>query len=186
MIGDEALDIYNAFTWDSEDDKVKIDKVLEQFEKFCDPRKNTIDESYLFFSRGQANGESIDKYATVLRNMADNCEFQDLKDSLIGDRIVFGVTDNHVRERLLRVPDLTLDKALEIARAAEATQNQLKQIHNLHEVNAVGQKKESFSRKKSEERKPVSGSVQQIDCKVCGREHVKIHVTWKSMKPSDQ
>ena len=104
--------------------------------------------------------------------MADNCEFQDLKDTLIRHRIVFGVTDNHVRERLLRVPDLTLDKALEIARAAEATQNHLKQMQNLHEVNAVGKKKESFPRKKFEERKPVSGSVQQIDCKFCGRKHV--------------
>ena len=34
VIGDEALDVYNTFTWDSEEDKVKIDKVLEQFEKF--------------------------------------------------------------------------------------------------------------------------------------------------------
>ena len=58
--------------------------------------------------------------------MTDNCEFQDLKDSLIRDRIVFGVTDSHVRERLLRVPGLTLNKALEIARAAEAIQSQMK------------------------------------------------------------
>ena len=90
VIGDEALDVYNAFTWDSADDKIKIDKVLEQFDNFCEPRKNTIYERYLFFSRGQESGESIDKYATVLRNMADNCEFQDLKNSLIRDRIVFG------------------------------------------------------------------------------------------------
>ena len=46
--------------------------------------------------------------------MADNCEFPDLKDSFICDCIVLGVTDNHVRERLLQVPDLTLEKALEI------------------------------------------------------------------------
>ena len=161
------MDVYNAFTWDSENDKVKIDKVLEQFEKFCEPLKNRIYE-------GQASGESIDKYATVVRNMADNCKFQDMKDSLIRDRIVFGVTDNQVRRRLLRVPELTLlDKALEIARAAEATQNQLKQMQNLHKVNALGKKKESFPGKKFEERKPVSGSVQQIDCKFCGRKHVR-------------
>ena len=105
MIGDEAFDIYNTFTWDSEDDKMKINKVLEQFDNFCERRKSTIYERYPFFSQGQESGESIDKYATVLRNMADNCEFQDLKNSLIRDRIVFGVTDNHVPEQLLRVPD---------------------------------------------------------------------------------
>ena len=48
--------------------------------------------------------------------MVDNCEFQDLKNSLIRDHIVFGVTDQHMRERLLRVLDLMLDKALEISR----------------------------------------------------------------------
>ena len=72
--------------------------------------------------------------------MADNCEFHDLKNSLIRDRVVFGVTDNHVGEGMSRVPDLTLEKALEIARAVEATQNQLSQTQNLQEVNAVEKK----------------------------------------------
>ena len=112
-----------------------MDKVLEHFENYCEPCKNTIYERYLFFSRGQESGESIDKYATVLRDMTDSCEFQDLKDSVIRGRIVFGISDNNVRESLLRVPDLTLNETLEIARAAETTQSQLKQMQNLHEVN---------------------------------------------------
>ena len=53
--------------------------------------------------------------------MTDACEFQNLKDSLIRDRIVFGIADNNARESLLRVPGLTLNETLEIARAAEAT-----------------------------------------------------------------
>ena len=153
VIGDKALEVYNDFTWYSDEDKVKMDKVMERFEQYCEPHKNTIYERYLFFSRGQESGEPIDKYATVLRNMTDSCEFQDLKDSLIRDRIVFGIADNNVRERLLRVPDLTLNKALKIARAAETTQSQLKQMQNLHEVNTVGKRKENFSRKKDEEKK---------------------------------
>ena len=56
---------------------------------------------------------------TVLRKMAENCEFRDLKDSLIHDRIVLEVTDNYARERLFRVPDLTLEKAIEVSRAAD-------------------------------------------------------------------
>ena len=76
---------------------------------------------YLFFSREQDSGESIDKYATVLRDMTDACEFQNLKDSLIRDRFVFGIADNNARESLLQVPGLTLNETLEIARAAKAT-----------------------------------------------------------------
>ena len=74
---------------------------------------------------------------------------------------------------MLRVPDLTLNKALEIARAAEATQSQMKQMQNLHEVNVVGKKKEKIAKRKPEEKKPASGGVQQIDCKFCGRKHAR-------------
>jgi len=96
-----------------------------------------------------------------------------LNNSLIRDRIVFGVTENHTRERLLRVPDLTLDKALEIARAAEATQNQLKQMQNLQDVNVTEKKKVSFPRKKFDGKRSVSDDLQQVDCKFCGRRHVR-------------
>ena len=30
VIGDETLEVYSTFSWGSEEDKVKIDKVLEQ------------------------------------------------------------------------------------------------------------------------------------------------------------
>ena len=104
--------------------------------------------------------------------MADNCEFRDLKDSLIRDRIVLGVTDNHVRECLLRVPDLTLEKALEISRAAEATQSQLKQMQNIQEVNELRSKNERTPNKKSEGKTLANGS-EHIDCKFCGRRHIR-------------
>ena len=138
-------------------------------------------------SRGQESGEPIDKYATVLRNMADSCEFQDLKDSLIRDRIVFGIADNNVRERLLRVPDLTLNKALEIARAAEATQSQLKQMQNLHEVNAVGKKKEKFFPKKQEEKKKSANRKYSTDrLQVLWREtctrQIKVPSIWPTVQ----
>ena len=54
LIGDEELDVFNAFMWDEY--KVKMDKVLVHFEHYCEPRKNKVYESYLFFSRGQKSG----------------------------------------------------------------------------------------------------------------------------------
>ena len=176
VISDEAPDVYNALTWDSNKNKVKMDKVLEHFEQYCEPCKNTIYESYLFFPRRQESGEPIDKYATVLRNMADSCELQDLKDSLICDRIVFGIADNNVREHLLRVPDLTLNKALEIAQAAEATQSQLKQMQNLHEVNAVGKKKRKFFK-----RKYSADRLQGLWQETCTRQ-IKVPCIWPTVQ----
>jgi len=49
VIGEEAVDVYNTFTWDEEGDELKIEKALEKFESFCNPRKITIYERYVFF-----------------------------------------------------------------------------------------------------------------------------------------
>ena len=68
VIGEEAVDVYSTFTWNEEGDDLKIEKVLEKFENFCNPRKNTIYERYVFFSRNQDSGESIDHYVAVLKN----------------------------------------------------------------------------------------------------------------------
>ena len=89
----------------------------------------------------------------VLRDMTDSCEFQDWKDSLIRHCIVFGIADNNVRESLLWVPDSTMNETLEIARATEATQSQLKQMQNMHEVNAEGRRKESSSERNRKRRR---------------------------------
>ena len=38
-IGEEAVDVYNTLTWDEEGDNLKIYKILEKFDVFCNPKK---------------------------------------------------------------------------------------------------------------------------------------------------
>ena len=40
VIGNDAIDVFNTLTWDTEGDDKKIDKVLEKLEEDCEPRKN--------------------------------------------------------------------------------------------------------------------------------------------------
>ena len=53
VIGEETVDVYNTFTWEEKGDHLKIVKVLEKLETSCNPRKNTIYERHVFFSRNQ-------------------------------------------------------------------------------------------------------------------------------------
>ena len=121
VVGIEALEVYNTFQWDTEGDNVKVDKIMEKFERYCNPRKNLTFERHSFFSRNQQEGETIDAYVTELRNKAHRCEFSDLKDGLIRDRIVCGIMNDSVRARLLRESDLSLEKCVDICRAAETS-----------------------------------------------------------------
>lgn len=64
----------------------------------------------LFRSRLQQPGESFDNSGTNLKIKAQSCNFGTLKDSTIRDQIVFGIGDKKIRERLLREPELKLEK----------------------------------------------------------------------------
>ena len=71
------------------------------------------------FSRRQSEGQCFDNFVTKLKKLSKKCEFSDLQNSLIRDMIVIGITDNHLRQRLLREPDLT--SALKLGHAYEET-----------------------------------------------------------------
>ena len=82
-------------------------------------------ERHVFNTRNQRDDETIDQYATDLKKKAKTWEFQDLKDGLIRDRIVCGIRCDKTRSRLLKEPDLNLQKAIDICRANEATITQM-------------------------------------------------------------
>ena len=112
VIGPESLEIYKTFTWATDGDNMKLDKIMEKFKVYCNPRKNLTYERHIFNTRNQQAGKNIDAYVTDLKNKASLCEFSTLEDSLIRDRKVCGFRSDEVRARLLRDPDLTLVKVI--------------------------------------------------------------------------
>ena len=73
---------------------------------------------YVFNSRNQGEDESIDGYVAILRTLARTCNFCDcLKDSLIRDRIVFGVNSDQTRKKLLQEQKLSLKKFIDLCRS---------------------------------------------------------------------
>jgi hypothetical protein len=152
-IGDDALKVFNTFALTA-DERKKLSVIKQKFKDYCTPRKNVIYERYLFGKLTQAAGESIDAFVTTLRLRAKSCAFGDQEESLIRDRVVIGCSDFRVQERLLREPDLSLEKALTICRAAEATKEQIKSLRGDVPL------------------KPSVDSVKsKIDCRNCGHQH---------------
>ena len=67
---------------------------------------------YKFLSHKQSEGQCFDNFVTELKKLSKECEFSNLQNSLMRDMIVIGITENHLTQRLLRKPDLTLHSAL--------------------------------------------------------------------------
>ena len=87
---------------------------------------------------------------------------------MIRDRIVFGVSDTRLKERLLRESsDLTLEKAASLCRTAKASKNQLKELHSSETkpVHGVKSKSKLKSWKKPRQQ-------QAFNCKKCGTKHL--------------
>ena len=57
-------------------------------------------ERYRFNKCDQKEHETIDAYVTSLRTLAKTCNFGQLENDLIRDRVVMGIRDNTTRKKL--------------------------------------------------------------------------------------
>lgn len=181
VAGEEAVEVYNTFTFEEEGDEHKLTKIMEKFDNYCNPKKNITYERYNFFTCVQGD-MSFSQYLTELKLRAKSCEFGQLQESLIRDRVVCGITSDRMREILLREVDITLEKATQLCVAAETTKAQIKKMHEEdHNVQASAREskqvdtvKQRQTRKKDYQNKSKvneKDKASTFDCKRCGTEH---------------
>ncbi|GBL82330.1 hypothetical protein AVEN_252492-1 [Araneus ventricosus] len=96
----------------SETEQDDFDIVLKKFVI----KKNTIFECAQFNKRVQLDGESVNTFITALYTLSEHCEYGVLHDELIRDRIVVGIRDKNLSEKLQLDADLTLTKVIERVR----------------------------------------------------------------------
>ncbi|CAB3232298.1 unnamed protein product [Arctia plantaginis] len=112
IVGEQCREIIDQFK------EITLEGVLKKLDEHFGSKKNLTVERHKFFIRNQQESETIDQYVFELKKLALTCEFCDLKDDLIKDRLVCGVISSAIRERLLREDKLTLYTAVEICRVA--------------------------------------------------------------------
>ena len=147
-LGEEAEDIL-ASTNISDDDRKQYDAVLSKFDSFFRIRKNVIIERAKFNRRSQLAEEPAEQFIASLYNLAADCNFGDLKDELIRDRIVVGIRDAALSERLQMDPELTLEKAKTLVRQREAIRDQQQVLNQSCDTSAPVEAVKSTQRYKS-------------------------------------
>ncbi|XP_030759604.1 uncharacterized protein LOC115885003 [Sitophilus oryzae] len=130
LIGDEGLELFNSFSFENGDEK-----------NIC-----------------QKEGQNFDNFLTELRKAIKTTQYKD-HDDMIRDRIVMGILDKVIQERLLREPKLTLEKAVDVCRATESSKSQSKILRNESQVDAVQKNSDQENNKKP--------------CNFCGYKHGK-------------
>ena len=89
------------------------------------PQRNVIYERALFNSRKQEPGEPVEEFITALHTLVEYCDYGDLRDQMVRDRIVVGLASNaKLSEKLQLDRKLTLDSAVTQARQDETVRKQ--------------------------------------------------------------
>ena len=117
-MGDEAEDILTSFRLTAEQGKTYA-TVVERFHRHFVKRRNLIFERAKFNRRKQEEGELVDDFIMDLYRLVEHCSYGELHDELIRDRIVVGLRCAALSEKLQRDADLTLEKAVQMAREDE-------------------------------------------------------------------
>ncbi|UYV84627.1 K02A2.6-like, partial [Cordylochernes scorpioides] len=132
-MGDNADDILLSCKIAS-DQLEKYDEVIKCFESHFIPRRNIIYERARFNQRCQQEGEGVNDFITALHSLADHCNFGALYDELIRDRIVVGVRDRALSERMQLDTDL---KATQMAKQLESVKEQQSSLYQQNFVDQI-------------------------------------------------
>ena len=124
IMGKECHQIYKNLPLSAEERKKKTETVLAKLTEHFEPKRNIIYERYIFNTVSQEQDESFDQFLNRLQELAAMCNFGTLEEEMIRDRIMIGIRDNCTRKRLLREPDLKLERAIDTCRTNELATKQ--------------------------------------------------------------
>lgn len=122
-MGDQADDILNSFKLSVTQLK-QYHTVKTKFDEHFVVWRNIIFEQAKFNQRRQEEGETVDTFITALHSLTEHCNFGTLTDEMIRDRIVVGLLDAKLSEKLQLDPDLTLPKAINHVQQSKAVKKQ--------------------------------------------------------------
>ena len=136
------------------------------------PTPSETVQRFKFHTCIRQEGTSVASYLSVLRQLSENCNFENQLENMLRDRLVCGINDDKIQTLLLVEPQLTLDKAYNICLAQEHAIRDTKSLQGAaSSVNKVTLTKSSKTiHKGGSKQYKMKDSVQRHDkqCYRCG------------------
>lgn len=177
-MGNEAENIFKTFDFKEDEDENDYETVLERFNEYFVPKRNTIHERACFYQRQQKPDEMAETFIRALHELSVNCEFGEKKNEHIRDRLVVGIRDKELSRKLQLMSDLTLKRAVLMVRQAEEVAQQISQQEQQAPRNVQAVKQKRYSKKGGKPQAEGSEAHQQghqveAKCRRCGKEKHK-------------
>jgi len=118
----------------------------------------------------------MDNFVTDLFSLVEHCGYGPLRDEMVRDRLVVGLLDASLSEKMQLDPELTLDKALSMARHSEAVRKQQPVVRDTTQHNDLSEETvDTLTTRNANPPKPppkyhIRGEQQQTaKCSRCGK-----------------
>ncbi|KFD45156.1 hypothetical protein M513_13966 [Trichuris suis] len=108
------------------------------------PKMTVCEERQSLRKRYQFPEEPVDRYVAALSEMAPNCAFGPLENEMVRDQPIEGISSEGIRERLLSIPDFTLEKPLTASQQMEIAKKDAA-LFSIPDLTAAVQSTESTS-----------------------------------------
>lgn len=179
-MGRDAEPIYGSFVFPAATEAMphpeyEFNLVMQKFDEHFVPKRNVIHDRACFHKRNQRAGETVEAFVQSLYELAQHCEFGAGKDEQIRDRIVIGIMDKDVSQKLQLEADLTLERAIQLARQSEQVKQQSAERVETT-VNEVRRKEYNSTRRSYDKPRQGQGqkySENKLNCQRCNRMHDK-------------
>jgi len=170
-----------------------VEDIIAKIGDYVRRHRNPILDRRQFLQRNQKPGETVDKYYAALRQIDDNCNYEECvqcpnchgqtgaaeqaRAERLRDRIISGLLDADIQGVILKVPfaELTLEHTLQICRAEEAareTQNELhSSVINMMKGKNPSQARSKMKHKSSYKKQREQEMNQNKLCGKCGFQH---------------
>ena len=118
-VGARTYGIVRSLLSPAKPDEVSYDSIVKSLTEHFHPRPSVTVARFRFFTCSRQVNEPVQNYIARLRQLSRDCKFGSFLDEMIRDRLVCGIRSELIQSRLLSEPDLSLQKATEMAVALE-------------------------------------------------------------------
>lgn len=128
-----------------------VDKIYDHIQAEVIPKDNKCFNQYCFFNHVQKEGQTFNEYYFELDQLGRKCELGEKYEEVLKARLVCGLWDQSLKERLMRSPEMTLKEMRNYCRVTEDAKLKVEQMvsigneqnHSTAEVHVLESNKRS-------------------------------------------
>ncbi|XP_055685055.1 uncharacterized protein LOC129797827 [Lutzomyia longipalpis] len=188
LMGATAYDTLVTLLSPKTPSEVTYKKIMETLLNHYEVKNNVIAERCQFHMRNRKDGESVNDYIVEIKAMADKCEFGAFLEEALRDRLVSGINDQVLQQKLILQSNLTWERAKETSIIEFRTRRNVQEMGqaiggvNLMSKQSAHAKRQSsggHQRHRSRHREGAKGQENRssapsgASCDKCGLQHAQ-------------